>query len=125
VSSLQHVVATDGPPPVGPFSHAVIAQGLVFISGQVGFMPVTGQLVGEEFHTQCRRTFDNLALIAEAAGTDLTRTVRVGIYLKRMSDFAELNSIYMDYFSSPYPARTTVPSDLSVLIEADAVVALP
>lgn len=124
MTEVRKLVVADGPPPVGPFSHAASAGGLLFVSGQVGFEPVTGRLVGDDFASQCRRTFANIALIAEAAGTDLSKTVRVGIFLRDMSDFEELNVIYREFFTAPYPARTTVPAALTVLVEADAVLAL-
>jgi enamine deaminase RidA (YjgF/YER057c/UK114 family) len=98
----------------------------VFLSGQGPFTP-DGDLVSGSFDAQARQTFRNVLAIAEAAGGGPESIVRVGIYLRDMvADFAEMNEIYLEYFTDPLPARTTIQSDLPRFdIEVDAVVVLP
>ena len=108
-------------PPGGPYSHAVRAGGLVFLAGQIGHDPATGELAGD-FEAQARQTFRNLETVARGAGGSLDDVVRVGIYLRDMGDFATLNDVYREFFSEPFPARTTIQSNLpGFAIEVDAV----
>lgn len=109
-----------------PYSVAIEASGrLLFIAGQGPFDLTTGQQVLGDFEVQARRTLDNLVSAAAAAGTDLSRAVKVNVYLADMDDFATLNRIYPEYFPEPRPARTTTQSDLpGFLIEVDAILAL-
>ena len=109
-----------------PYSHAVMASGrLLFISGQ-GPVGLDGKVVDGDFADQCRRTLDNLAAVAAAAGTDLSRAVKVTAYLRDPArDFATFNDIYREYFTADRPARTTVQSALpTMLVEIDAILAL-
>jgi 2-iminobutanoate/2-iminopropanoate deaminase len=69
-------------------------------------------------------TFRNLAAVAEAAGGSLADTVRVGVYLRDMDDFAAMNTVYAEFFTDPYPARTTIQSSIKISIEVDAVLEL-
>jgi reactive intermediate/imine deaminase len=96
------------PKAIGPYSQAVSAGGVVYLSGQVGLDPATGELVGGGLEAEARRVFDNLRAVAEAAGASLAAAVRVTIYLRDLSQFALANSIMAEYFSEPYPARVTI-----------------
>jgi len=96
------------PKAIGPYSQAVSAGGAVYLSGQVGLDPATGELVGGGLEAEARRVFDNLRAVAEAAGASLAAAVRVTIYLRDLSQFALANSIMAEYFSEPYPARVTI-----------------
>ena len=96
------------PKAIGPYSQAVAAGGAVWLSGQVPLDPATGELVTGDFEAQARRAFDNLAAVAEAAGTSLAAAVRVTIYLTDLGQFAVANRIMQEYFSEPYPARVTI-----------------
>lgn len=109
-----------------PFSHGIIASGrLLFISGQGPVDPATGQFVLGGFEEQARLTFDNLAAVAAAAGTDLSRAIKVNAYLRDMANFPRFNEIYREYFADPKPARTTVQSNLPGFeIEVDCIVGL-
>ena len=109
-----------------PYSVAIETSGrLLFISGQGPVDLATGEQVLGKFDDQARLTLDNLASAAAAAGTDLSRAVKVNVYLRDMDDFAGLNAIYPEYFPEPRPARTTAQSDLpGFAIEVDAVLAL-
>jgi 2-iminobutanoate/2-iminopropanoate deaminase len=109
-----------------PYSAAVETAGrLLFISGQGPVDVDSGQLLQGTFEEQARLTLDNLRSVAAAAGTDLSRTVKVGVFLRDMDDFPSLNAIYTEYFPEPRPARTTIQSDLpGFAIEVDAILSL-
>ena len=116
---------TEGaPPPAGPYSQAIRSGGLLFLAGQGPFRP-DGSKVESSFEDQARQTFRNLEAVAAAAGASLASAVRVGVYLRDMSDFAALNKVYGEFFREPMPARTTIQSDLPGFdIEVDAVIAM-
>ena len=120
-------VATDSAPAaIGPYSQAVRSGNQVFLSGQIPLDPATGQLVEGDIATQSRRVFDNLAAVCAAAGGSLDQVVRVGIYLMDLADFAAVNTVMADYFTAPYPARSTVQvSGLprGARVEVDAILA--
>jgi reactive intermediate/imine deaminase len=122
----RKVVTTDeAPPPGGPYSSAVVAGGLIFLAGQTPRRP-DGTLVRGTFAEQADQVFDNLEAVARAAGASLADAVRVGVYLRDMGDFGELNRIFAQRFGDQPPARTTVPADLQgFAIEVDAVLELP
>lgn len=96
------------PAAIGPYSQAIGAGGMVFLSGQVGLDPETGQLVAGGFEAEARRVFANLAAVAEAAGSSLAAAVRVTVYLTDFGQFAVVNRIMQEYFREPYPARVTI-----------------
>jgi reactive intermediate/imine deaminase len=96
------------PAAIGPYSQAIGAGGMVFLSGQVGLDPETGQLVAGGFEAEARRVFANLAAVAEAAGSSLAAAVRVTVYLTDFAQFAVANRIMQEYFREPYPARVTI-----------------
>jgi 2-iminobutanoate/2-iminopropanoate deaminase len=95
-------------PPAGPFSPAIQAGGMIYLSGQVGQDPVTGRLVDGDATRQMEQVLNNVRSVLEAAGRSLADVVRVGIYLTDMRDFQAINSVYARHFEAPYPARTTV-----------------
>ena len=122
------ITATGAPEAVGPYQHAVISNGLVFCSGQVPLEPETGELVVGSIGDMTRRCLDNLAIVAEAAGAQLSDAVRMGIYVTDMSTFKEVNEAYASYFETDPPARSTVAVvalPLGAQVEIDAVIALP
>lgn len=102
------IVSPKLAPPVGPFSQAINSGGFIFLSGQVGQDPATGKLVEGGLAEQTERVFQNLAAVLAAAGKSFDDVVRAGVFLLRMSDFAEMNGIYAKYLNQPYPARTTI-----------------
>src|SRR5207248_1501734 len=110
---------------IGPYSQAVRAGQLLFLSGQVALDPATGQIVDGDVAAQTRRVMDNLAAVLKAANLSLTDVVRTTIYLADMNDFAAVNEVYGSYFDAPAPARATVqvarlPKDARVEIDAIA-----
>jgi reactive intermediate/imine deaminase len=118
------VRAADAPPPTGPYSQAIRSGGFLFLAGQGPFRP-DGSKVESSFEEQARQAFSNLQAVAAAAGASLAGAVRVGVYLRDMSDFAAMNKVYLEFLREPMPARTTIQSDLPGFdIEVDAIVAV-
>ncbi|HEY7754103.1 MAG TPA: RidA family protein [Steroidobacteraceae bacterium] len=98
----------SAPKAIGPYSQAVAAGGMVFLSGQVGLDPASGQLVPGGIEAEARRVFENLRAVADAAGPGLAAAVRVTVYLTDFGHFATVNRIMQEYFREPYPARVTI-----------------
>ena len=124
----ETVTAQGAPDAVGPYTHAVKSNGLVFCSGQVPLDPNTGKLVEGSIGDRTRRCLDNLAVVAAAAGASLGDAVRMGIYVTDMSTFKEVNEAYGAYFETEPPARSTIgvaALPLGADVEIDAVIALP
>ena len=109
-----------------PYSHAVLTSGRqLWISGQLPVDPATGSVVAGQFEAQAVQAFENLKTIVEDAGGQLGQAIKVQVYLKHNSDFEAMNRVYRLYFQEPFPARTTIQSDLRLsLIEVDAVISL-
>jgi len=104
----EAVSSPEAPKAIGPYSQAVRAGQLLFVSGQVPLDPATGQIVAGDIETQTRRVFDNLAAVLKAGGRSFADVVRTTVFLADMNDFTAVNDIYGTYFSAPYPARATV-----------------
>ena len=104
----QAVSSPGAPKAIGPYSQAVRAGQLLFLSGQVPLDPATGEIVSGDIAAQTRRVFENLAAVLKAGGRSLNDVVRTTVFLADMNDFAEVNKVYGSYFSEPYPARATV-----------------
>ena len=124
-SMEQRKAITAGPAPIGPYSPAVVAGGLVYVSGMLG-TGADGQLVGPDVASQTKRILDRLKEVLEAAGSSLAQTVSVSVFLKNAADFESLNATYREYFKESPPTRTTVVTDLlnGALVEISAI-ALP
>jgi len=121
---MSRAVNVDAAPPqVGPYSHAVRTGEIVFLSGQGPFDPATG-VIPLTFEEQVRRTLQNLAIVAEGTGGSLADAVRVGVYLRDMDNFDVLNQVYAEFFTEPYPARTTIQSNMRIEVEIDVVLDL-
>jgi 2-iminobutanoate/2-iminopropanoate deaminase len=122
------VFASTAPTPVGPYSQAIVANGLVFASGQVPIDPASGKLVPGEIETQTERVLENLARVLEAAGSSLDHVVRASVYLVDLAMFPRMNAVYARYFAAdPKPARTTVQVaalPLGAQVEIDAIATL-
>lgn len=103
-------VAIDAPAAatVGPYSHAVDADGLIFCSGQTPVDPTTGTLVVGDVGTQTAQCLRNLFAVLDASGLGPQHVQKCNVYLVHMADFAAMNAAYADAFTEPYPARTTI-----------------
>jgi 2-iminobutanoate/2-iminopropanoate deaminase len=103
------VVATDAAPKaIGPYSQAIMTDGLVFTAGQVALDPKSGELVGTTTAQQTEQVFKNLQAVLAAAGTNLDNVVKTTVYLADMADFAQMNEVYAKHFGTHKPARSTV-----------------
>jgi 2-iminobutanoate/2-iminopropanoate deaminase len=103
------VVQTDrAPAAIGPYSQGIAAAPWLFVSGQLGIQPETGELVSPDFVPQARQALENLRQIVLAAGSDLNQVTAVDVYVTNIEDFAEFNKIYAEYFSEHRPARAVV-----------------
>lgn len=105
----KEIVSTKhAPAAIGPYSQAVRVGNTVYLSGQIGLDPATGQLVSGGFAVEARRAFDNLRAVAEAADANLGDVVKLTLYLTDLANFPQVNEIMQQYFERPYPARSTV-----------------
>ena len=123
----QAIHSDRAPAAIGPYSQAVRAGGTVFLSGQIPLDPATGELVAGDIAVQARRAFDNLKAVCEAAGGSFDDVVRLGLYLTDLSQFAAVNAVMAEYFSAPYPARSTIQVPAlpkAATFEVDAVLVL-
>lgn len=122
---MREVIATkDGPQAIGPYSQAIRANGMIFVSGQVAIDPANQQVISGDVAAQTERVMKNLTGILKAAGSGLEKVVRSTVFLKNMGDFAAMNEVYGRYFNVAPPARSTVevarlPKD--VLVEIDVI----
>mgnify|MGYP003575858205 CR=1 FL=1 len=118
------VMAEKGPKPAGPYSHAVVANGFVFIPGQGPVDPDTGTMP-DAFADQVRQTLRNVQTILEAAGTSLDNVVKVNAYVTDLTRFQEFKEVYGEFFQQDPPARTTVGSSLlGFLVEVDCIASI-
>ncbi|MGD0947420.1 MAG: RidA family protein [Candidatus Binatia bacterium] len=128
---MKQVIATDqAPQAIGPYSQAVRAGSWLFVSGQIGLNPSSGELVAGGVVAETTRVLDNLREVLEAAGASLDDVVRTTIYLVDLNDFGRVNEAYAAFFRAPYPARATVgvaalPRGARVEIDAIAVIPSP
>jgi 2-iminobutanoate/2-iminopropanoate deaminase len=124
---MREAVSTpSAPAAIGPYSQAIRAGNLLFLSGQIPIDPATGNLVDGDIEAQTRQVFSNIAAILKAAGATFDHVVSVGVFLADMNDFGKMNAIYAEYFASPAPARATVqvarlPKDCLVEIQVTGV----
>ena len=125
---MKRIVATDkAPKAIGPYSQAIVHNGLAFLSGQIPLDPSAGQLVQGDIAAQTTRVLENVKAVLEACGSGLDMVVKTTVYVKDMGEFARMNEVYGKYFSENPPARSTVeaarlPRDVRVEIDAIAIV---
>ncbi len=123
---MQRVQTDKAPAAIGPYSQAVKVGNMVYTSGQIP-MTAEGELVSGDIHEQIRQILNNLTQVLEASGSSLHQVIKTTIYLTDMDDFIAVNTVYGEYFSGSYPARTTVavktlPKNVDIEIDAIAVV---
>jgi 2-iminobutanoate/2-iminopropanoate deaminase len=105
----RNTVSTDkAPSAIGPYSQGIAAGPWLFVSGQLGMNPQTGELVGEDLASQARQALDNLKAVVEAGGGTLADVTAVEVFLTDMSTFAAFNAIYAEYFDAHKPARAAI-----------------
>lgn len=119
------VNSDDAPKAIGPYSQGVNAGKLIYTAGQIGLVPATGALAGDDIGAQTQQALKNLKAVLEAAGSDMEHVVKVTVFMKNLDDFGKMNEIYKEYFPSLKPARSTVqvarlPKDALIEIECVA-----
>lgn len=122
---IQSISTDKAPAAIGPYSQAVVANGMVYTSGQIPIDPSSGQVVTGGIEAQTRQVLDNLKAVLKAAGADIKDAVKVTVFIKDMNNFNTVNGIYGEYFTQAYPARSFVevarlPRDVGIEIEAVA-----
>lgn len=123
----KRIQTDNAPAAVGPYSQAIVANGLVFTAGQVPLVPETSKLIQGDIQAQTRQALDNVKAVLEAAGSSLAQVVKVTVYLDDINDFAAMNEVYATYFTGEPPARSAfevarLPLGAQIEIEAVAVV---
>jgi 2-iminobutanoate/2-iminopropanoate deaminase len=119
------IASAAAPAAVGPYSQAIAVGNLVFCAGQIPLDPASGNLIEGDVTAQTRRVLENVKAVLAAAGTTLNDVVKSTVFLLDMNDFAAMNAVYAEYFSAPFPARSTIqvarlPKDARVEIEVIA-----
>jgi 2-iminobutanoate/2-iminopropanoate deaminase len=106
---MKNIINTqNAPAPIGPYSQAVAAGNLLFVSGQIPMDPTNGNLVMDDIKTETRQVMSNIKAILDEAGVDFTNIVKTTIFLTDMQNFAQVNEFYGTYFTDKFPARETV-----------------
>lgn len=121
--SRQTIQTPNAPAAIGTYSQAVRVDNTVYLSGQIGLDPQSGQLV-DGIDAQIKRVLDNLKAVAEAAGGSLNDVVKINVYLTDLANFAKVNEAMTQYFQQPYPARAALGISAlprGALVEMDAV----
>jgi 2-iminobutanoate/2-iminopropanoate deaminase len=125
MSSRKAVEAKGAPEAIGPYSHAIAAEGLLFCSGQLPLDPASGEMVGATAAEQATQCLSNLDAVCEAAGTSLGQAVRLTIFTTQMNRFDEINESYAAFFGDEPPARAVVgvaALPKAAIVEIDAIV---
>src|SRR5690348_501052 len=106
---MKQIIATaSAPKAIGPYSQAVIHNGMVFLSGQIPIDPSTNQLIEGDIAAQTERVLENVKAVLEASGSSLGQVLKTTVFLKDMGNFPKMNEVYSKYFSTNPPARSTV-----------------
>ncbi|GEM48426.1 RidA family protein [Deinococcus cellulosilyticus] len=122
----ERINTSEAPAALGPYSQAIRYGNLVFLSGQIP-LNNNNEVVGDNVTDQTHQVFKNIIAVLTAAGTDLSKVVKVTVFLKDMNTFTEMNTVFAQYMPEPYPARSTIevarlPKDSLVEIECIALV---
>ena len=125
---MQIISTPNAPAALGPYSQAIVANGMVYCSGQIPIDPATNTIHAETIEEQTRQAISNLKNVLEAAGSGLDKVVKTTVFISDMNDFAALNAVYAELFGGSKPARSCVqaarlPKDVRVEIEAIAALA--
>ena len=123
---MKAIQTTDAPAAIGPYSQAIEANGVVYVSGQVPINPATGKIEAEDIEGQAKQSLTNIGEILKAAGLGYENVVKTTVLLADINDFAAVNEIYAGFFTAPYPARAAfevgaIPKGAKIEIEAIAV----
>jgi 2-iminobutanoate/2-iminopropanoate deaminase len=129
MKSNKEVLTSDkAPKAVGPYSLGIQSGKFVFLSGQLGLLPESGAFVADDVSSQTKQAIENLKHILESAGLNLDNVVKTTVFLKDMTSFSEMNSVYAEYFQNEPPARSTIEVAAlpkNGLVEIDAIAVAP
>lgn len=123
---MKKAIHTDrAPKAIGPYSQAIVANGFIFVSGQIPLDPVKGEIVGTTIEEQATQVLKNIQAILEAAGSSMAKVVKATVYLADLNDFSRMNTVYAQFFPEPFPARAAfqvarLPRDVKIEIEVIA-----
>lgn len=122
---IKAITTNKSPKAIGPYSQAIIAENMIYISGQIPIDPQTGNVVSDDIEKQTKQVLENLKNILIEAGSNLSSVVKTTVYIKDMNSFPKINEIYASYFKEPFPSRACVevsrlPKDVLIEIEAVA-----
>jgi len=123
---MKKIINTpEAPAPIGPYSQAVKAGNMLFVSGQIAIHPPTGEIISSSIEAETHQVMKNIGAVLKEAGVSYGHIVKTGIFLRDMNDFAKVNAVYGTYFTSDFPARETVevsrlPKDVNVEISVIA-----
>lgn len=106
--SRKQILTANAQQPLPVFSQALVHEGIVYCSGQIGVDPTTGKLAEGDISVRARQVLDNLTAVLKEAGTSMDNALKVNVYLTDMNNFAKVNEIYGQYFNDPKPIRTCV-----------------
>jgi len=121
------IQTSNAPAAIGTYSQAIRHNNTVYISGQIPLNPTSGELVSDSIDAQITQVFENLRMVAQAAGSDLGKALKVTVFLTDLSHFAKVNEVMAQYFSAPYPARAAVEVaglPKGAQVEADAILSM-
>jgi len=124
---IREVRTEQAPAAIGPYSQAIACGDLIFVSGQLGIMPASGEFAGESAAAQAEQALRNLRAVLEAGGADLRHVLKTTVYLADMRDFPAVNEVYAAFFAPPFPARAGIAAAAlpkGALLEIDAVALL-
>jgi 2-iminobutanoate/2-iminopropanoate deaminase len=121
------IKSANAPAPIGPYSQAILIENTLYISGQIALDANTGELENENIQKETKKVMDNLGSVLNEAGADYSHIVKCSIFVSDLNNFAAINEVYANYFTSDFPARETVevsrlPKDVNVEISAIAVI---
>ena len=125
---MKQIISTDkAPKAIGPYSQAVVHNGIAYLSGQIPLDPASGQIIDGDIAAQTERVLENIKAVLEGCGGSLGSVLKTTVFLRDRADFPKMNEVYMRYFTSAHPARSTVqaarlPRDVSVEIDCIAAV---
>ena len=127
-SKREVVTCSDAPKAIGPYSVAITTDNLVFVSGQLGIDPATGAIVEGGIQAQTRTALTNLKSVLTSAGSSLEQVVKTTVFMTDMAQFAEMNAIYAEFFTSDFPARSAIQVAAlpkGGIVEIEAIAVLP
>jgi len=123
----QQIETANAPAAIGPYSQAIRHGDTVYVSGQIPLDPSSGEVVAGGIDAQIVQVFENLRAVAEAAGSDLSKALKITVFLTDLGNFAKVNDVMAEYFSTPYPARAAIEVaglPKGVEVEADAILSM-